>query len=422
MYEIRPIEPDEFPAFRRAGDAAFGHQPSDEDIEADRAMLELDRTLAAYDAGRIVGTATAFSFELTLPGPTTGATGETAPVVPVAAVTSVGVLPTHRRRGILRALMQRQLEDVRARGESMAVLTTSESVIYGRFGYGLATSAVGIDIDVRHGAFARPVVQPEGPGPGRLALLDHDRVHEVVPPAYDRIRRRQPGALGRTAAYWQRLLSNPSAPMDGAGGRFCVAYESATGQVDGVAIYRVRSQWTDGIAGGALLLRDLFTATPEAYAALWQYLFGLDLIVNVQCHSRPVDEPLRWLLADPRRLRVTRLSDDLWLRVVDVPKALSARRYGRADSLVLELSDPFLPRNTGRYALEGGPDGASCRPTTADADLDLTVADLGAILLGGVSAGTLARASRVVERSTGALRRADALFASDPAPYCGTPF
>ena len=409
-YEIRPVTGDEFADFRRADDAAFGWYPSDEDIEADRAQFEPDRSLAVFDAGRIVGTAAAFSFELTLPGFT---------IVPVAGVTAVGVLPTHRRRGILRALMERQLEDVRARGESMAVLTASESLIYGRFGYGLATSVMGIDIDPRHGAFARPVEQR---GPGRLTLLDHQALKEVAPVVYDRARRRQPGALNRGPERWDAIMRSPAKPMDGASALFCVAHESAPGQVDGLALYRVRSQWTDGIAGGTLLLREIFAAAPEVYAALWQYLLGVDLITTIQCSNRPVDEPLRWLLADPRRLRVTRLTDDLWLRVVDVPAALSARRYGATDSLVLELSDPFLPRNAGRYELDGGPDGASCRPTTADPDFALDVADLGAIFLGGVSPTALARVGRVAEERPGALHRADALFASDRAPYCGAGF
>lgn len=299
----------------------------------------------------------------------------------------------------------------------MAVLTASESVIYGRFGYGLATNALGVDIDPRHGAFARPVDYP-----GHLALLDHDTAMEVLPALYDRVRLRRPGMLGRGAAYWQRQMRNPSAPMDGAGGRFYVAYEGASGRVDGAAIYRVRGQWTDGIAGGTVLLREIFAATDEAYAAVWRYLLDIDLVASVQCPSRPVDEPLRWLLADPRRLRATRLTDDLWLRVVDVPAALAARRYAVDDGLVLEISDRFLPHNAGRYTLEGGPGGAACRPTTADADIALDVADLGAILLGGVRPSALARAGRVVGRSAGALPRADALFAADQAPYCGTGF
>lgn len=407
-FEIRPVTRDEYTIFRRADDAAFGWYPSDEDIEADRPLFEPDRSLAVYDAGRIVGTAAALSFELTLPGFTTA---------PAAGVTSVGVLPTHRRRGILRALMERQLDDVRARGESMAVLTASESLIYGRFGYGLATSAMVIDIDPRHGAFARPVEYS-----GRLVLLERDIAAEVAPAVYDRVRRRQPGALSRSAAYWGRLLRNSGAPMDGASALFCIAYESAPGQVDGVATYRVRGQWTDGLAGGTLLLHEIFAATPEVYAALWQYLLSIDLVATIQCPSRSVDEPLRWLLADPRRLRVTRLTDDLWLRILDIPAALSARRYGAADSLVLALSDPVLHENTGRYALDGGPDGATCRTTTAEADLALTVADLGAVFLGGVTPSALARAGRAVEHTSGALRRADALFAGDQAPYCGTGF
>lgn len=407
-YEIRQAQPDDYVAFRRVGDAAFGWQPSDEDVEADRPFFEPERSLAAYDEGRIVGTAATVPFELTLPGLTT---------VPVSGVTAVGVLPTHRRRGILRAMMRRQLDDVRARGESLAILTASESVIYDRFGYGLATSEMGIDIDTRHAAFARPF-EPSG----HFTLLDHETESRALPALYDRVRRRRPGAVSRSEVRWRHTLRNPGAPMDGASGRFTVAYEAPSGEIDGVAVYRVRGQWVDGIASNTLLLREIFAATPEAYAAVWRYILSVDLVTNVQGFKRPVDEPLRWLLADPRRLRVTRLSDDLWVRIVDIPAALAARRYSAADGLVLAVSDSFLPDNTGCYALEGGPDGATCRLTSASPDLTLSAADLGAILLGGVRPSTLAQAQRVTEETAGALRRADALFAGDTAPYCGTPF
>jgi predicted N-acetyltransferase YhbS len=214
--EIRPIEPDEFAAFRRVNDVAFGWQPSDEDIEADRPLLEADRTLAVYDAGRIVATAAACSFALTLPGLVSSEPEATAPTVPAAGVTGVGVLPTYRRRGLLRALMRRQLDDVRARGESLAVLTASESVIYGRFGYGLATSVIGVDIDPRHGAFGRPVEYP-----GHLTLLDHSATTELLPALYDRWRRRQPGALDRSDARWPYVARGAQAARRGQRALLC---------------------------------------------------------------------------------------------------------------------------------------------------------------------------------------------------------
>ena len=201
-----------------------------------------------------------------------------------------------------------------------------------------------------------------------------------------------------------------------------MTYTARSGQVDGAAYYRVQSRWEDGLPAGTLLLRELIAVTPEAHAALWRYCLNVDLVQTVRATVRPVDEPLRWLLAEPRRLRTTALYDDLWVRLVDIPAALAARRYATTGRLVLDVADPFCPENAGRYELEAGPDGAACRPTTAAADLALDVADLGAAYLGGVRFGTLAQAGRVAELETEALARADALFTSEPAPWCATPF
>src|SRR5260221_2445525 len=406
--EIRPIAPEEYSTFVRTDDAAFGERHADDFIEALRPLTELDRTLAAFDGERMAATAAAFSFELTLPGLTR---------LPVAAVTAVGVLPTHRRRGLLRALMRRQLANVRERGEAIAALACSESAIYGRFGYGLATSTIAVEMDRRHAGFARPVETS-----GRMTLLDHEQALPVFAALYDRVRRSQPGALGRSAEYWKVALRDPTQPAGDLGPRFYAVYESGVGDVEGAVHYRVKLQWEHGLAGNTLEIGELIAATPEAYAALWHFCLNMDLVHLVRARNRPVDETLRWMLADPRRLRVASLIDDLWVRLVDVPAALAARRYGAADRLVLDLSDPFRLEQTGRYALEGGPEGAQCHLTTADADLTLDVADLGAAYLGGVRFTTLARAGRVRALTSRALERADALFASDPAPWCATSF
>jgi predicted acetyltransferase len=406
--DIHPFGPDEFDAVLRVDEAAFGNRPSPEEVTSWRKMCEYDRSLAVYDEGQMVATAGAFSFELTLPGLT---------LLPVAGVTMVAVRPTHRRRGLLRALMRRQIDDVRERGEAIAILTCSESAIYGRFGYGVATSTVNVEIDRRHGGFA----QPRKLG-GRVNLIDHEAALAVIPALYDRVRRLQPGAINRTPPGWGLLLQNPAGPVEGAGPRFYVTYESQPGQVDGAAHYRIRGQWNEGLSAGTLLLRELLAVTPEARAALWQYCLNVDLVQTVRAISRPVDEPLRWMLADPRRLRVTGLIDDLWVRLLNIPAALAARRYAAVGRVVFEVADPFCPENAGRYELDGGPDEAVCRRTDAPADVALDVADLGATYLGGVRFGTLARAGRVAELTPGALAQVDALFTCDPAPWCATPF
>lgn len=406
--EIRPITPDELPAFIRNDALAFGGQTDDGEIEEIRATFAFERSLAAFVDGRLVGTAGAYPFTMTLPGLTS---------TPVAGVSWVGVRPTHRRRGILRVLMERQLDDVAARGEALAILTASESGIYARFGYGLATSSMSVEIDPRYARFQQPITPT-----GRLEMLDHEQALAVLPEIYDRARRLQPGALTRSPERWRGILAQSAERDKRDGPRFYASYESAPGQVDGAAIYRIKGQWADDIAANVLTVREVMATTAEAYAALWDFLLYVDLVGTVRAEERPVDDPLRWLLAEPRRLRVTRLGDELWVRLLDIPAALSARRYAVTGALVFAVHDAFRPRDDGRYMLEAGRDGAVCRPTDAAADIALDVAELGAVYLGGVSFSTLARAGRIHEASAEALRRADALFAPDRAPFCGTGF
>jgi predicted acetyltransferase len=408
-YQIRPITLEEWPAFSRAADFAFGSQSTEQDLQRYRATFELDRSLAVFDGERIVATAGALSLELTLPGSVR---------VPVAGVVAVGVLPTHRRRGLLSQLMRRQLADVRTRGEALAVLTASESVIYGRFGYGVAASRVHVEIERHHAQLAQrsQALQPEG----ELRLVEQAEALPSLIALYDELRLRQPGAVSRTPAFWEAEMLAPVTPESGA--RFFVLYQGAAGRVEGAAYYRPQRQSLDNLSQTTVLVEEVLAVTPAARVALWRYLLSLDLVAKVRAVNRPVDEPLRWMLADPRRLRVTAINDDLWLRPIDIPVALAARRYAAAGRLVLAIEDAFLAENTGSFALECGQDGAACRRTDEAADLALGVADLGAAFLGGVRFSTLAAAGRVEERSVGALARADALFAAEAVPYSGTPF
>ena len=407
--EIRPITADHWAEFGRVIGIAFGETQSDEEIADHQRGFEFDRSMAAFDGDRIVGTGGADSLELTLPGLTT---------VPVGGLTAISVLPTHRRRGILRSMILRHFDDVEARGEPVSALGASESVIYGRFGYGLATTYADYEIDPRHGAFLPGTAVVEG----RLRMLDAEEAAKVLPGLYDRYRRGQPGEVSRNPAWWERYARDPEWMRDGATRHVDVVYESEPGRVDGWVSYRVKQRWPEGLPANVVMVRMLVGLTPQADAALWRYCLNLDLAGTVQLHARPVDDPGRWRLADPRRLRTTHVGDHLWVRLLDLPAALAARRYGTDGRLVLEVADAVRPRNQGRFVLEGGPDGASCEPTGADADLALDVADLGAAYLGGVRPTVLARAGRVVELRPGALRLADAMLASDPAPLCTTHF
>lgn len=406
-FEIRPIEEHEFARYVRVVGAAFAERASDDETERFRAGFERARSLAVFSAGQMVATAATMSLELTLPGGVPLAVG---------GVTTVGVLPTHRRRGILRQMMRRQLGDIRAHGEAIAVLTASESNIYGRFGYGIAASTFNLAIERQ---YARLAYAPAYDG--TVEFIEHDEALDVFPAFYERLRRQRPGMVSRSGRWWADFLHGPEAG-DGLGPRFYVVCRATQGEVEGIAQYRKRLQLVDRVNTSVLVLRDLLGASPAATAALWHMLFGVDLVQTIQMERRPVDEPLRWMLAEPRRLRVTALTDDLWLRLLDIPRALASRRYAASGQIVLAVDDPFVPENAGCYALEGGPDGATCQMTQQAAELALDVADLGAAYLGGVRFSTLAQAGRVRERVPGALARADALFASDPIPWCGTPF
>jgi predicted acetyltransferase len=314
--------------------------------------------------------------------------------------------------------MERQLDDVAARGEALAVLTASESVIYGRFGYGPASTNSWWRLDTEGTELAR---RPE-PG-GRLRPVEADEAAREIPAVYEAARPRHPGALSRRPRYWQRWFLDRESWRSGASARFYVLHRDASGAPDGYLAYRAAAgDWGHGLADGTVIVEEVGATDDEVEAALWQYVLDIDLVRHVRGEARPVDEPLRWRLADPRRLQTSSLFDHLWVRVLDVPAALSARRYGTDDRLVVEVRDPFRPAGEGRYAVEGGPEGAGCRPTGEDADLALGVTELGALYLGGVSPTTLARAGRIEERTAGALRAADAFFASSPAPWCNTPF
>jgi predicted acetyltransferase len=408
-WEIRQITPDEFPAFIRVDGAAYSSPQSDEDVEAARGPFEFDRSLVAVEDGRFIGSAGAMSFDLTLPGYTT---------TQVAGVTWVAVLPTHRRRGILTALMRNQLEDVRARGEALAVLTASESAIYRRFGYGAATSVLCTEIERAHSAFLSPLNIS-----GSYRLVEQEEaIREILPTLYDEVRRARVGELSRTQAKWKSQYCTPYAPANGFGPRLYAVYASDAGRVDGAVIYRAKLAWSHGAPDGTLEVIELIARTPEAYAALWRYCLNVDLVARVRGLHRPVDEALRWMLADSRRLRIIHLVDNLWVRLLDIPTAMAARRYASTGEITFQVSDNLLSDTAGRYALQGGPDGATCARSDHGPDVSLDIAALGATYLGGVSFTTLAQAGIVREETPGALARADAMFATFPAPFCSTPF
>jgi predicted acetyltransferase len=395
---IRTIDPAEAEACARAASLAFSQPFDRERFEAGLDTVEPDRTLAAWEGDTVVGTAGASTFRLSVPGGHLGAAG----------VRGVGVLPTHRRRGLLTELMRRQLDDVRSRGEPLACLWASESRIYRRFGYGLAVLGLGWEA-----ARAATDFVPEIPVDLPVRLAEDDEIRPAMTSVYDGLSRARPGMVDRSPAWVEYRLRRR--------GELRHAVVGGSGGTEAYASYRVTPGWGVGGPEHELFVTEALAVTPEAEGTLWRFLLDTDLVRTVKAGQRPADEPLAWMLADTRALQ-RRVTDALWLRLVDVEAALAGRRYSADVRVVLEVSDAFCPWNEGRWLLEGGPDGATCTRTSAPADLSLEAADLAATFLGGVGLGPLVRAGRVTERASGAAARAHVALAWDPPPWAVTFF
>jgi predicted acetyltransferase len=401
--ELRSVTEEEFATWSRGIERAFGFQGDEKQLEAWRAVSELDRTLAAIIDGEFVGSAGAFTFDMALPGGST---------LPAAGVTAVSVRSTHRRRGILRQMMERQLADVVERGEPFAVLTASESVIYGRFGYGLATQSWGWTVETEGTVLARPSTAG-----GRVRLIEKEEAQKILPGLRAAAWRRHPGEFDSVPSRWDDFFRDPAHDRDGASALWFGVHESAAGEADGFAVWRTKPRWDAGLPRMEIRLVGLYGADDDVEAALFEHLLSTDLVHKVTAWNRPVDDPLRWRLADARRMQVKHVGDHLWVRVLDVERALSARQLGADDRIVIEVVDDVRPSTGGTFSLEPG----SCRRTDASPDVSMHIRELGALYLGGVSATTLARADRVTG-DRDALRRVDRLLASSQTPWCATHF
>jgi predicted acetyltransferase len=382
---------------------AFGGVPEpSEERELWDALTEYDRSLGAWDGDTCVGTAGAFTFRVTVPG---GAS------VPAAGVTMVSVSGTHRRRGILTAMMRRQLDDIRGWGEPLAVLTASEPEIYGRFGYGIGTHQVNAEIDTSRVRLS----VPPGTDDVRLRYAAPADVLDACEALYARVVPTRPGMLARRPG-WERLgLLDPESERDGASPLQCVVAERGT-DVVGYARFRVKLGWGPTGHNGTVVLDDLEGLDPAARAALWRFLFGLDLTSTLRTRGRPVDEGWQHMVSDLRRCSL-RMKDSLHVRLVDVGAALEARTYQAPVDVVFEVEDAFCPWNSGRWRLTGDSKGASCTRTEDAADLALSVRELGAAYLGGTSLTALAAGGRVRELRQGALAEASLGFSSAVAPW-----
>ena len=389
--ELRTPTADDVAAMVRCDERNFGKAWEPADLERELSRVELDRFRVAEDRGDIVGVAGSFGFDTTVHG---GAT------LPTGGITWVSVAVTHRRQGLLRRLMEAVHADVDARGEPLAVLTASEGGIYERFGYGVTWHQRVVDIEARRAVF-RPELRPS---PGSVRLVDvreaPDELFEVLCKNWERYRFSQPGEVSRPDAWHrQRMRSYPSMAM------YAV-------HADGHAIWSVGdAEWSGTQPQHSIRVFEIVACTSDAHAALWHTILSVDLVETVRCFRMPLDDPLPYLLTDPRQVRTAHLNDGGWANVRDVPAAFGARIYGSDDDVVVECEGT-------RWRI-----GASgCRRVRSRPDLVCGHSTLGTLLFGGIRPSELAAGRRLEARNDEALHRADQLFTLSPAPFCRTPY
>jgi predicted acetyltransferase len=377
----------------------FGQSPPPEEgVKHFRRILPAERVHAAFEGEIAVAGSAAFEFDLTVPGAQMKAAG----------ITIVGVLPTHRRRGLLKELIRSQIDAAHARGEPVAVLWPSEDAIYNQFGFGMASLSAEIDVPRERTAAYKNVDLP-----GTVRIVPPLEAEPLVAPVYARVARDTPGMFARSSAWWQdRLLTDRPWRRQGGGELQCVVLE-ISGAPAAYAFYRLNPAFEHGSSTGTTFVVEAMGETPAATHAIWCYLFNIDWLARVKAGYMQVDHPLLLSVAEPRRLGF-RIREGIAVRLIDVGAALSARTYAADDSVVIDVADEFCPWNAGRWRV--GRDGAS--RTSAEADLGCEVNSLGCVYLGGFTFAQLSRALRVQELREGAIARADAMFYTDRAPWC----
>jgi predicted acetyltransferase len=406
---VSPLREGEVDTFFEIDAAAFGARMSAAFVDLIKSSMSLDRVAASRDAGTVVATAASEPSRMTVPG---------LGSVPTAIVVAVAVVPSHRRQGRLRSLMRYQLDDVRGRGETLAVLRASEGGIYGRFGYGQATFESTYTVDKRLARLARPVADFAS---GSIRLVSRDQAAEAFPAVYREYAPTRAGEVERSEIDYLSALGEPGG--DELSRRFYAVYEQ-DGSLDAYVAYEVVSMEPPAHNPRRLVLHELCALTPGAYVAAWDFLLGVDLTIELFARGRPVDEPIKWVLAEPRQLRCTYSGDRTWVRLVEVASCLGARRYAAAGDVVIGVEDSFCPWNTGRYRLIVGDawETAEVSRTDGEPDVELDVSTLASIYLGGVSPVPLAEAGRIRPVSPGALEAVSRMFANERPPFCLTPF
>lgn len=406
---MRALDADELRAAHDLFSVALHRRPSDEAQWARRrASYAPGRTFGVVEppAGRLVATTTSFPTRTAVPG---GA------VLPLAAITRVGVRADRTRRGLLTALMRAQLDDLRDRGDVLALLWATEYAIYGRYGFGVATRGMSSRIRAD-----RTALRPRARAGGAVRLLDPPGITALLPDLHDELALRRPGGIARPRPWWDVMLAHFTDES------LLAAAHSGPGGDDGFAIGFVTGR---ADSEHTLHVVDLHAADVAGASGLWEFLLGVDLVTHVDAALRPLDDPLDLLLARPRDRTVTAVADETWLRLVDVPAALAARAFPAlptsdpAAPVLLAVHDPLLPDNTGVYRLGGSGGGERVGPLGAvPAELECDVSALAPAYLGDRPPSALAATGWWTVHDPAALPRADALFATGVAPWCGTHF
>ncbi len=406
---VHPVSVDEIVPWSRSMVSTFLDDPDHASSFVDRWRPDWDgdRAWGARDRGRWVATLRTVPYRLTIPGGELRADG----------LTNVTVAGTHRRQGLLTRMLSASLATAHELGEAVSILIAAEWPIYGRFGYAPAVQSAHYTLRTGPGRPRLP-----GPAAGEIYQVEDDELATVAPAIFDAVRRTRPGNIDRSPWWWQRSLGLDGRPKPDLDAVNHIVHVGSDGP-DGYLTWKTATAFDETAELGQIAVTELMAANPSAYLGLWNYLLNVDIVDRVQLRYRPVDEPLPWLLSDGRALRETYRGDRMWLRLLDVPTALTARDYATADRLVLEVVDPDgAGYAAGRFELDVSTDGASCRASMASPDIRLNQHALAAAFLGGSSVSAQSIAAGVDEFTAGALRRLDALLATPLAPWCATAF
>ncbi|MEO8328778.1 MAG: GNAT family N-acetyltransferase [Candidatus Nanopelagicales bacterium] len=405
--EVRPLlkdrdEDEAFELLLRVDISAFGDEADPESLKADRALLELDRAVIAWDRDEPVGCSAIYSLNLSVPGGS----------VATAGVTWVGVVPTHRRRGVMSAMMKDRHDAIyEARAEPIAALWASQAPLYQRYGYGIAAHRLSTTVERRFGSMSRAPVDESL----QLHIVNPADDSALTQPVYDRLRESRPGMPALDSRWHTYCIQDPKDEREGASKLQTVVVEGADGPV-GYARYAVKHAWSEGYANGTVNLRQMAAVNPAASAKIWRYLLNLDLFERVSTWNMPSDHSIQLWLDEPRHAKPYK-SDALYVRLIRIDEALRSRSYTTPIDVVIDVSDRLAPWNEGRWHLTADADGASCERSNRSADLSLDISMLGAIYLGATSLTELAAAGWVEEQRQGAVGHTSRAFSHSPAAW-----